>query len=115
MIQKRSIPLCIILSLVTCGIYGLYWIYCIVNDLNRVYGEYDSPSGGMVILLSIVTCGIYELYWLYKAGEKIDTIRLNNNLPAENNGLLYLLLSLFKLTIVSWALLQSELNQFAEG
>lgn len=115
MLQKKSIPLCIILSLVTCGIYGLYWLVCLANDINTASGRDNDTSGGMVLLLSIITCNIYGLYWMYKAGEKIDTIRLNNNLPAENNGLLYLLLSLFKLSIVSWALLQSELNQFAEG
>ena len=26
MIQRRSIVACILLSLVTCGLYGLYWL-----------------------------------------------------------------------------------------
>ena len=26
MIQQRNIAVCIILSIVTCGIYGLYWL-----------------------------------------------------------------------------------------
>ena len=58
-IQNRNIALCIFLSLITCGIYGLYWIYCVVTDLNTASGEFDDTSGGMVILLNIVTCGIY--------------------------------------------------------
>lgn len=28
-ISRRSIPMCIILSIVTFGIYGLYWLYCL--------------------------------------------------------------------------------------
>lgn len=32
MIQSRSIPLCIILSIITCGIYGLYWLVCLANE-----------------------------------------------------------------------------------
>lgn len=115
MIQKRSIPLCIILSLFTCGIYGLYWLVCLANDINTASGRTQDTSGGMVLLLSIITCNIYGLYWMYKAGEKVDTARVSRGMPSQNNGLLYLLLSLFGFSIVSWALLQSELNQFAEG
>lgn len=55
--------MCIILSLITCGIYGIYWEYCIVQDSNTASNEPYATSGGMVILLSIVTCGIYGLYW----------------------------------------------------
>ena len=33
-IAARSIPMAIILSIITCGIYGIYWMYCLVNDLN---------------------------------------------------------------------------------
>lgn len=75
MIQKRSIPLCIILSLVTCGIYGLYWLVCLANDINTASGRDNDTSGGMVLLLSIITCNIYGLYWMYKAGEKVDEAR----------------------------------------
>lgn len=69
----------------------------------------------MVLLLSIITCNIYGLYWMYKAGEKVDVARTSRGLPSQNNGLLYVLLSVFGLSIVSWALLQSELNQLAQG
>ena len=53
-IQQRSIPMCIILSLITCGIYGIYWEYCIVQDSNVASNDPYATSGGMVILLSIV-------------------------------------------------------------
>lgn len=115
MIQNRSIPMCIFLSFITCGIYGLYWLVCLANDINTASGRTQDASGGMVLLLSLITCNIYGLYWMYKAGEKVDVARTSRGLPSQNNGLLYLLLSVFGLSIVSWALLQSELNQFAQG
>lgn len=113
MIQSRSIPLCIILSIITCGIYGLYWLVCLANDANTASGRTQEPSGGMVLLLTIVTCNIYGLFWMYKAGEKIDSARVARGMPSQNNGLIYLLLSLFGLSIVSYALMQNEFNQFA--
>ena len=93
----------------------LYWIYCVVTDLNLASGEVDDTSGGMVILLSIVTCNIYMLYWYYKAGSKVNQIRyLDGNMQDGSLGILYLLLSLFGFGFVSLALIQNELNRVAE-
>ena len=38
MIERRNIAVCIVLTLVTCGIYGIYWIVCLTNDVNTVSG-----------------------------------------------------------------------------
>ena len=56
MIERRNIAVCIVLTLVTCGIYGIYWIVCLTNDVNTVSGDVNGTSGGMVVLLTIVTC-----------------------------------------------------------
>lgn len=113
MIQSRSIATCIILSIVTCGIYGIYWFICLVNDTNTVSGNTDGTSGGMVFLLTLVTCGIYGLYWAYKQGEKLDQAKASRNIPASNSGIVYLLLFLFGLGIIAYALMQNELNNLA--
>lgn len=114
MIEEKNIATCIILSIVTCGIYGLYWLVCMVNDLNVVAETPEDTSGGMVLLLSIVTCGIYELYWLYKAGEKLNAAKQKHGLSVDSNsGIIYLILGIFGFAIVSWALIQSELNKMA--
>ena len=34
--QNRSVAMCIVLSLVTCGIYALYWMYCI-HQLSLIH------------------------------------------------------------------------------
>lgn len=111
-IQNRSIGVCILLSIVTCGIYLYYWIYCLTEDLNIACGIRDT-SGGMVVLLSLVTCGIYMWYWLYKCGEKVDAVRARRGMSGANSSIVYLLLGIFGLSIVSLALIQSELNAVA--
>lgn len=112
-IEQRNIALCIILSIVTCGIYGLYWIYKLTEDVNKLTGDPNATSGGMVILLSIITCNIYMWYWLYKQGDAIDQVKASRGLPSGNSGILYLILAIFGLGIVSYALMQNELNQLA--
>ncbi len=111
MIQQRNIAVCIILSIVTCGIYGLYWLVCLTNDTSTAAGT-EGTSGGMVLLLTIVTCNIYSLYWGYKQGEKIDMAKQKKGMPSSNSNVLYLLLCLF-VPVVAWALMQNELNNLA--
>ena len=45
-ITPRSIPLCIIFSLITCGIYGIYWMIKLNDEVNIVSGEPQAKSGG---------------------------------------------------------------------
>ena len=59
MIKQRNIALCIVFSIITFGIYALYWFVCLTNDANQESGQTDATSGGVALLLTIVTCNIY--------------------------------------------------------
>lgn len=109
-VRSRSIPLCIIFSLLTCGIYGIYWMIVLNDEVNLVSGEPQATSGGMVFLFSVITCGIYGWYWLYKMGERCDRIK---GTPAGSSNVIYLILGIFGLSIVSYCLIQDTLNKTA--
>ena len=111
---QRNVLVCVLLTFITCGFYGLYWMIKVADEVREGSGDASAPSGGMVIVLSLVTCGIYSFIWLYKCGERINTAKAMRNLPTDSNaGLIYLLLAIFGLSIVSIALLQGELNKVA--
>lgn len=112
MVKEKNIALCIILSLVTCGIYGLYWFVTLTDDVNTISGD-QGTSGVMALVLTIITCGIYGLYWAYKCGEKIDKAHQNHGEAASNGGVLYLILYIFG-GIIAYALIQNEVNKFAQ-
>ena len=84
--------MCILLTIVTCGIYGLYWFVCITDDTNEMSGENELAGGGMALLLTLVTCGIYGWYWAYKMGEKVDIIKSRGGMPSSNSGILFVVL-----------------------
>ena len=111
-VEKRNIGICILLSIVTFGIYMLYWVYKLHEETHAVAGEAPDISGGLVMLLTIVTFGIYGIYWCYKQGERIDKIHAMRGVPAGNNAVLYLVLGIF-IAIVAYALMQNELNTYA--
>lgn len=114
MVQKRSIATCLVLSIVTCGIYGIYWFICMTDDTNAVAGIEGGTTGGMAFLYTLITCGIYQLYWLYKQGEKLDTAKAQQGLPSGSSGVLYLVLGLLGFGIISMALMQDSINKLAE-
>ena len=108
--KQRNIAVCIILSLITCGIYGLYWFVVMTNDVNTLANPPQKTSGGVALLLTIITCNIYGLYWAYKMGGLLDSAQTQRGRPAENRAVLYLILQLF-VPIVTWALIQNSVNQ----
>ena len=113
-IPERNIVTCILLTIVTCGIYGLYWYYTLTEDSNKIATDPAPASGGMAILLSLVTCGIYTYYWMYKRGEYVDQYNALRG-RQSSNAVLYLILTIFGFGIVAYCMLQNELNQIARG
>ncbi len=113
MVKQRSVGVCILLSLVTCGIYALYWFVCLTDDTNAVTGRVG-PSGGCALLYTLVTCGIYGLYWNYKLGEALDNEALRRGRPTGSLSILFLVLSAFGLGLVGYAIAQSRINEYAQ-
>lgn len=111
-IEPRNFWLSLLFSFLTCGIYLYYWIYAMTEDVNALSNEPDATSGGMVILLSFVTCGFYIYYWMYKQGERIDNAKRMRGMATDGNtAVLYLLLMIFGAGIVSYCLMQNEINK----
>lgn len=113
MVKNRNIVLQIVLSLVTCGIYGIYWFITLTDDAAR---KADDPnfSGVKAFLLTIITCGIYGIYWYYKMGKTLKAAGDKNGVAIEDNSVLYLILGIFGLGIVGYCLMQSDLNKMAD-
>lgn len=101
----------IILSVVTCGLYNIYWNYRQMQAMNALLGrqEFDFVKW---LLLSIVTCGLYHIYYEYHMGAELQTWLTQNDRPVSPNlALGGLLLSCVGLTVITDAIYQHELNK----
>lgn len=114
MVKQRSIPLCIIFTIITCGIYGIYWFIVMTDESNALSPETECASGGLAFLFTIITCNIYGLYWAYKMGEKLDNAKTSRGMSSNNGSILYLILCFLGLGIIAYALMQSDLNTMAD-
>lgn len=116
-VKEKSIGLCVVLSLVTCFIYSIYWLYTIAHDLNDLCESQNQEKGaepGLVVVLSIVTCGIYLLYYLWKAGKMVSSLTRSNGHHPSDDSIVLMVLSILQLSLVSFCILQSHINDFAK-
>ena len=113
MIKERNVVTAILLSLVTCGLYGIYWFVSITDDMKTASGDETLPSGVTAFLLTLVTCGIYGFYWIYKMAKAEMMMKSKYGLPVKDNVILYVILQVLGLGIVNYCLMQSELNTVA--
>jgi hypothetical protein len=112
MMKHRDIALGVIFTILTCGIYGIYWFIVLTDDIGEASGDH-SISGGVAFLLTLVTCGIYGIYWAYKMGQNLAVAKQNRGIDTNGTdmAIVYLLLQIFGLGIVNYCLMQSELNK----
>ena len=114
MIKERNIVVCIILSIITCGIYGIYWFFTLTDDSARANDDPDF-TGVKAFIFTIITCGIYGIYWNYKIGKELYEANQKRGKNASDNSVLYLILAIFGLSIVTYCIAQNELNEIARN
>jgi hypothetical protein len=112
--MRRSVGLSLILTLITCGIYGIYWFIVLTNDVGRLSGD-TSFTGGKHFLLTLITCGIWSFVWSYQLGKNIAAAQERMGFRVTDNSVIYLVLNIFGLGIVNYALAQSEVNRLVEA
>ncbi len=113
MLTNRSVATVIILTIVTCGIYGIYWVYKTAEELERE-GQSGSGLGSpvVILLLCLLTGGIGYLIFGMVEDQNLNNIRMKKGIPATDNKVLYMILGLF-IPIVLVGLIQNDMNQLA--
>ncbi len=110
----------VVLSLVTFGIYHLYWIYTTTKEI-KAYLDEPTISPMREIVFIIITCGLYTIYWYYnysgiiqKEGEKIG-VEFEKDFSIAN--LLLTVVGWFTYWLVTYVAVyffQSKLNEIWE-
>ena len=106
-IKQRNIVTCILLSLVTCGIYGIYWLVMMAKEAVSVKDPMDNGILEIVLMLFLPFLGFFL------AEKKFAEGCAAKGVPHSDNSILYLILGLVGLGIVSACMMQNDLNKLA--
>lgn len=106
-INKRQIWVCILLSIITLGIYAIYWMYLLIKNV-RILKQHDSSCTGEILCFFLVP--FYSLYWWYTRGNDVKNLLEEREYRISSTGTLYLVLSIFGLGIVAAAIMQNDFN-----
>lgn len=98
-IKYRNIFLVYLFSIITFGIYTIYWFVQTKNEMNSLGA--DIPTAWLIIV------PIANLYWFYKYCEAFSIY-----VKKDNNPILWFILYIVAGIIIP-ALVQSELNKLA--
>ena len=108
--EKREPVTIILLTIVTCGIYGIWWYYTYASEVKNALGRQDI-NPGMDLVLTFVTCGIYGIYaFFYKYPKLIMEMQQRAGLPPNDFSTLVLVLGLVFAPAAIF-IIQSELNK----
>jgi len=99
MVKYRNIFLVYFFTLITFGIYLLYWMVSTKNEINS--------KGASIPTAWLIIIPIANLFWIYKYCEGFAT-----KIKKDDNAILWFILYVL-IGIVMPAIVQSELNKLA--
>lgn len=107
MLKERNVVTVILLSIVTCGIYSLYWTYVTMDALDK-----EGQASNMPVIAQFLLLFVYVGYILFgiNADANINAIKEKKGVATADNKVLWLILGLvFPIALI--ALIQNEINQ----
>ena len=111
--ERRDVLVMILLVIVTCGLYGLVLQYKIGSEINR-HRPAAQLNPGLDVLLLFLTCGFWGWYVMYKYPREVEEMVRSEGVATSDLVLPCLLFAIFGMHLVSYMVLQTELNRHWE-
>lgn len=108
-VKSRNIVTAIIFSLITCGIYSVYWAIMLARESVSVKDEKDDGILEIILMLFLPFIGFYL------AEKKLAEGCAEKGIAHKDNSVIYLVLGLIGFSIVNFCMMQSDLNKIAEA
>lgn len=108
--EKREPGMVILFTILTCGIYGIWFFHTYASEIKNALGRQDlNPTTDL--LLSFVTCGIWTIVaFYYKYPKLITDLQQRVGLPPNDISGMTVILGIFFAPVALY-MIQSELNK----
>lgn len=89
--ETRNSITVILLTLFTCGIYGLYWFYLVSKEINAALGE-ERINFALYFIVGIL-CFPLIFVGMYKIDEAVVELQNRAGIQGKSNFVLWIILS----------------------
>lgn len=107
--KKRSVAAVVVLTIITFGIYGIYWGYVTARDLQKESGEEKIPLTVLLVLL-ILSSNAGGALLGYDCYHTLNVLQARNEKPQSNDLTLWLILGGL-IPVITMAFIQNEVNR----
>jgi TRAP-type C4-dicarboxylate transport system permease small subunit len=116
---RREPLLVLVLTVATCGLYYLYWLWATSAELREISGR-DDIHPALDLLATVFTCGLWGFYVLYRNTQVVHELHLLGGLAHDDRSQTVLLLIVANLLVgfaglIAVFIVQDELNRLADG
>ncbi len=108
---EDNIAINIVLSIITFGIYFIVWLYRMEVRIRRMNDDDRSLAG---VVLCLIFVPFYKIYWFYNREQMFVQSLRKKGQTKDDNSLVYLLLSIFGVSLIAAALMQNDFNRFED-
>ena len=117
--MRRNVATAVVLSILTCGLYGIYWIYVMANEMNALEENPYGTSGLQVVALTILTFGLDGVYFVYRFGQRMYDLSNDYGILTSDNSIINMVLFLASYFIpgayiVTLAIMQNDMNKIID-
>ena len=111
--EKRDPLMLILLSIVTCGIYCIYWHYTVGNEINSALGK---EAVNPVLAIISFCCFPVLFYYVYTVDKALEELTAERGIKYTSNFVLWVITMLFGIgTLVEMFQVQTTLNEVWEA
>ncbi len=82
-VEKLSLISMLLLSIITLGIYGMYWITKLADIVHTLVGRRTTASGGKLIFYTLITFGIYGIVFYYNISNSLNEAKDQRNMQGD--------------------------------
>lgn len=108
MLTKRSVATVVVYTVLTCGIYGVWWTYVTCQALQAEGKRTEIPPV-LTMLMTLFFASLGGVLLGLDADENIKAIRADKGMPVADNKVAWMVIGFF-IPIALLALVQYEIN-----